>query len=70
MLFNSVLEQHFQVVLIFLVLAGYLTSESWSEWREELVVTTLKHTAHPVTKVLKFLPYNTVSPLCRFPHLV
>ena len=43
-----------QVVLIFLVLAGYLTSQSWKEWRAEPVVTTLKHTAQPVTKVLKF----------------
>ena len=59
LLFNLTLE-HIQVVSIFLVLAGYLTSQSWGEWRGEPVVTTLKHTAQPVTKVLKFSPYHTV----------
>ena len=69
--FTLTLEHIIQVVSIFLVLAGYLTSQSWGEWRGEPVVTTLKHTAQPVTKVLKFSPSTTLtSPLCCFSHLV
>ena len=39
------------LVLAFLGLATGLTWNTWTQWREEQVVTTLKNTAKPVTEV-------------------
>ena len=39
------------VVAAFLSLATFLTLDTWNQWQEEQVVTTLKNTAKPVTEV-------------------
>ena len=39
------------VVIAFLILATHLTLDTWTQWQEEQVVTTLKNTAKPVTEV-------------------
>ena len=45
------------VVIGFLILATHLTLDTWTQWQEEQVVTTLKNTAKPVTEV----PFPTVT---------
>ena len=39
------------VVIAFLILATHLTLDTWTQWQEEQVVTTLKNTAKPVAEV-------------------
>merc|ERR1712020_78926 len=39
------------VVIGFLSLATHLTLDTWTQWQEEQVVTTLKNTAKPVAEV-------------------
>ena len=39
------------VVIGFLILATHLTLDTWTQWQEEQVVTTLKNTAKPVAEV-------------------
>ena len=39
------------MISAFLVLAVYLTSQSFQEWNDEPVLTTLKNTALPIDKV-------------------
>ena len=48
---NWILKKKLQVISAFLVLAVYLTSQSFQEWNDEPVLTTLKNTALPIDKV-------------------
>ena len=45
------------VVVAFLGLAAFLTHRTWTDWREEQVITTLRNTALPVTEI----PFPTVT---------
>ena len=54
-------KKKLQVISAFLLLAVYLTSQSFQEWNDEPVLTTLKNTALPIDKVSHPILTRTVA---------